>query len=245
MKSFPDMMRQISKAKRFQYSRKVSAPEHLDTIRENKRKHQFRRRCTTDAIVSPRSTCYTMDDKSAKYLYPSSTKAFEFNRRRNSPRTSPTFEKQLGRQQHPEEVQPYFVSLDLSQHSQPDSQLNHVKSYYKPLSGHHHRNQLQQEQEPQSMMLPPSPPASTQSHQNSHNSHQQQLSETILHNVQQVKNLLYNRQQQNYGECGVRSSEELSDDHAYGNSCENYFDRPIPLKPEQQFPSSYKRRCTS
>ena len=155
-------------------------------------------------------------------------------------------EKQLGLQQHPEEAQPNFGSLDWSQRSVPDeSLLNLVTSYYKPHAGHLHRNQLQQEQEPQSMMYPPSPPASTQSHQNSHINHQQQLSETILQNVQQAKTLLHNRQQQNYGECGVRSSEEmeLSGDPAYGNSCEN-FDRPIPLKPEQQFPS-YKRRCTS
>ena len=215
----------------FLSSRRGSAPEHLETIRENTRKHQFRRRSS----VSPQNTCYTMDDKSGKYRYP---------RRRNSPRTSPTFEKQFGRQQHPEEAQPNFGSLDWSQHSMPDeSLLNFVTSYHKPHAGHPHRNQPQQEQP--SIMLPPSPPPSTQSHQISHINHQQQLSETILHNLQQAKTLLHNRQQQNYGECGVkRSSEELelSDDNAHGNSCEN-FDRASPLRPEQQFPS-YKRRCT-
>ena len=207
--------------KKCQYSRRRSAPDHLDTIRENKKKHQYRRGGSTDTIIAPRNTW-----KSAKYRYQRSTKAFE-----SIPMTSPTSTLQ---QQHPEEVQPYFVSSDWSQHtlslSLPDSQLNH------------HRNQLQQEQEQPSMMLPlpPSPPASTQSHQTSHNYHQQQLSETILYNVQQVKNLLYNRQQQqqNYGECGVRSSEEeleLSDGHAYGNnSCEN-FDHPFPM---QQFQHS-------
>jgi hypothetical protein len=217
----------------FLSSRRGSAPEHLETIRENTRKHQVRRRCST----SSQNTCDTMDDKSGKYRYP---------RRRNSPRTSPTFEKQLGLQQHPEEAQPNFGSLDWCQHSMPDeSLLNLVTSYYKPHAGHPHRNQPQQEQEPQSMMLPPSPPPSTQLHQISHNNHHQQLSETILHNVQQAKTLLRNRQQQNYGECGVkRSCEELelSDDNAHGNSCEN-FDHPSPLRPEQQFPS-YKRRCT-
>jgi len=262
--------------KSFQYRRMGSTPEHLATMRKNTtRKYQYRRIGSTHTtIVAPRekdcansmtfqrkdsnTSCYTVEDRSAKYRYPSSTKTFGFEhhyrRKRNVPMTSATFGQQLGQQQqqHPEEVQPYFVRLDWSQHSAPDeSLLNLNTSYsglYKPLADHHHQHHCSQPQEePQLLMLPPSPPASPQSQQNAHNN-LQQLAEKILDNVQQVKTLLLNQQQQYHGECGRGSSDnlELSDDHAYsyGNSSSSgNFGHSFPLQPEEQFPS-YSRRST-
>mmetsp|Transcript_26714 Transcript_26714/g.40199 ORF Transcript_26714/g.40199 Transcript_26714/m.40199 type:complete len:784 (+) Transcript_26714:194-2545(+) len=232
MKSFPEMLRQISKAKRlkapvtssfattatdaattifdiptasmggghdtkkrFQYRRRGSAPENLETMRENTRKHQYRRMSSTDAIMAHRAgeskyqydrkksadsmlihrkgssdsnTCYTMEDKSGKYRYPSSsfTKTFsrlqnQHHRKTNVPIASAPFGEQLGQQHHsdPEEVQPYFDSMDwngvvgtkerpaatLANNVTDDSLLNLDTDC--SLAGHHHRNQQQQQQQ--------------------------------------------------------------------------------------------------
>eukprot|EP00984_Skeletonema_dohrnii_P022076 scaffold11198_cov103-Skeletonema_dohrnii-CCMP3373.AAC.12 len=344
MKSFPEMLRQISKAKRlrgisqqkhdqmplttpvtssfstatdaattifniptasmgggndtkkrFQYRRMGSAPENLETMRENTRKHQYRRMNSTDAIMTHRAedskyhyhrkksadsktfhrkgssdsnTCYTMEDRSGKYRYPSSsfTKTFsrlqnQNHRKTNVPIASAPFEEQLGQQHHsdPEEVQPYFVSMDwnggggtkerpaatLANTVTDDSLLNLDTDC--SLAGHRHRNQPQQQQQ-QLLMLPPSPPASPWSHQNLHNDYQQ-IAEIFSKgdddNEQQIQispTMVYNHQQQYYGECSGRFSDETSDGaYAYGNSCDNF--DALPPQPKEQFPS-FKRRPT-
>jgi len=329
MKSFPEMLRQISKAKRvkapvtssfattatdattifniptasmggghdtkkrFQYRRMGSAPENLETTRENTTKHQYRRMSSTDAIMTHRAgeskyqyhrkksadsmtfhrkgssdsnTCYTMEDRSGKYRYPSSsfTKTFsrlqnQNHRKTNVPIASAPFEEQLGQQHHsdPEEVQPYFVSMDwnggagtkerpaatLVNNVTDDSLLDHDTDC--SFAGHHHRNEPQQQQ--QLLMLPPSPPASPRSHQNLHNDYQhiaEIFSKGDDDNEQQIQlspTMVYNRQQQ-CSEFGGRFSDETSDGaYAYGNNCDNF--DPLPPQPKEQFPS-FRRRPT-
>jgi len=326
MKSFPEMLRQISKAKRlkapvtssfataatdaattifniptasmggghdtkkrFQYRRRGSAPENLETMRENTRKHQYRRMSSTDAIMvhrageskyqydrkksadsmmihrkgsSDSNTCYTMEDKSGKYRYPSSsfTKTFsrlqnQHHRKTNVPIASAPFEEQLGQQHHsdPEEVQPYFVSMDwnggagtieqpaaaLANNVTDDSLLN--------LDTDCSLDRHQQEQQQQLLMLPPSPPASPRSYQNLQNDYQHiaeifSKGDDIEQQIQLSHTMAYNHQQHCYGECSGRFSDETLDGLAYGNSCDDNFD-PLPPQPKEQFPS-FRRRPT-
>jgi len=274
--------------KRFQYRRMGSAPENLETMRENTRKHQYRRMSSTDAIMahtageskyqyhckksadsktfcrkgsSDSNTCYTMEDKSGKYRYPSSsfTKTFsrlqnQNHRKTNVPIASAPFEEQLGQQRHsdPEEVQPYFVSMDWNggrgAHEGPAATLanNVTDDSLLNLDTDCSLDRNQQEQQQQLLMLPPSPPASPRSHQNLHNDYQH-IAEIFSNgdddNEQQMQlspTMVYNHQQQYYGEFGGRFSDETSDGgYAYGNSCDNF--DPLPPQAKEQFPSVRRR----